>query len=176
MGRGCLRIGMMKFYGRSVEARMAECFPNKCGLEIVGVVKGGFLYMGGYLEEGFNFGSHSEERVTLWSGWVRAKEVGVGVGVLLCFCVASQQPCNSRGPWLYCASKICMINVLSSLTKNLLSNLITAKVHGCVAPPNFASSVLMAKMSSELDQLLQLQRLNLFCNNLAGTKTSLMPD
>ena len=36
-----------------------------------------------------------------------------------------------------------MINVLSSLTKNLLSNLITAKVHGCVAPPNFASSVLM---------------------------------
>lgn len=29
------------------------------------------------------------------------------------------------------------------------------------------------KMSSELDQLLQLQRLNLFCNNLAGTKNLL---
>lgn len=45
--------------------KVLEPGTNKCDLEFLGTVKGGFLCLRGYLEEGSNFGPYSEEKVVL---------------------------------------------------------------------------------------------------------------
>ncbi|RVW81970.1 hypothetical protein CK203_033240 [Vitis vinifera] len=50
---------------QGVGTSKAGRFPNKCDLKSVGVTEDGLICLGGYLEEGSNFKSHSEERVVL---------------------------------------------------------------------------------------------------------------
>ncbi|RVW48091.1 Protein CIA1 [Vitis vinifera] len=50
--------------------KVLEPGTNKCDLEFLGTVKGGFLCLRGYLEEGSNFGPYSEEKwhtSTVWA-------------------------------------------------------------------------------------------------------------
>ena len=48
---------------QGVGAKNIRCVLYKYDMEFLGAIEDGFLCLGGYLEEGSNFGPHSKKRV-----------------------------------------------------------------------------------------------------------------